>query len=158
MGLFEKGGMQLQDTLDAKYYMSFFLPGLWSPGRAVAKMQQSSASPVASNQLQQWSPYGAVHGAEENKSFKAEALYFASLVRGGADLGRGRHHVYLIQLGCLQGLPWDLPGRSGAVGLSNKDVEPSPLPCTESTSLVSRVSLDHPKLHLYQHEQEEWIL
>jgi len=82
-------------------------------------------------------PPGAVRGAEENKSFRAEALLSALLVRGRSRSGKGgRHHVYLIQLGSLRGLPWDVPGRNGAAGLSNKDVEPSPLPCTESTSLV----------------------
>lgn len=87
--------------------------GLWISDRAVGKMLQwSSDSPSSTRQpVAALKPPAAVHGAEENKSFKAEALLSALLVRGGADVGRGRHHVYLIQLGSLRGLPWDVPGK-----------------------------------------------
>lgn len=79
-------------------------------------------------------PPRAVHDVEKNKSIKAEALLLAHLIQGGAELQRGRHHMYLIQLGSLQGLPWELPAkkkkrkRNGAAGLSNKDIQPRPLP------------------------------
>lgn len=86
------------------------------------------ASSSNSRQLVAAKPPGAVHSAEENKSIKARALLLASLVRGGAELWRGRHHVYLIQLGSLWGLPWEKAGKKGAAGLSNKDVQSSPLP------------------------------
>lgn len=56
-------------------------------------------------------PPRAVHDVEKNKSIKAEALLLAHLIQGGAELQRGRHHMYLIQLGSLQGLPWELPAK-----------------------------------------------
>lgn len=85
-------------------------------------------SSSSSRQLVAAKPLGAVHGSEENKSIKAGALLLAPLVRGGAEQRRGRHHVYLIQLGSLWGLPWERPAKKGAAGPSNKDVQPTPLP------------------------------
>ena len=94
----------------------------------VRVLQWWCASPTSSRQLVAVKPPGAVHGSGENKSIKARALLLAPLVRGGAELWRGRHHVYLIQLGSLWGLPWEQAAKKRAAGLSNKDIQPTPLP------------------------------
>lgn len=56
--------------------------------------------------------------------------------------------MHLIQLGSQRGLPREQAARGGgavrgAAGLPNKDVQPEPFAPAESSSLVSRLSLDH---------------
>ena len=115
--------------------ISFLHTGVWWDQLQMATvrvLQRWCASPSSSRQpvaVKPPHPSPALSVVlKRTKASKPELSSSLLSSREGPELWRGRHHVYLIQLGSLWGIPWEQAAKKGAAGPSNKDVQPNPLP------------------------------